>query len=62
VSGRLEDRGRRRRNGARGTGARWAAGAVLAVVILAVGIALGRALQDNPRPGLTVTTTKTVVP
>jgi len=59
VSSRLDDRGRRRR---RRNGARWAAGAALALVILAVGIALGRALQDNPRPGLTVTTTKTVVP
>jgi hypothetical protein len=59
VSTRLADRGRRRR---RQNAARWGAGIALALVILAVGIALGRALEDNPRPGLTVTTTKTVVP
>jgi hypothetical protein len=33
-----------------------------ALVIFAVGIALGRALEDNPTPNLTVTTTKTLIP
>jgi hypothetical protein len=32
------------------------------LVLLAVGIAIGEALHDNPQPGLTVTTTKTIVP
>jgi hypothetical protein len=30
--------------------------------VLAVGVALGMALHDNPSPNLTVTTTKTFVP
>jgi hypothetical protein len=41
---------------------RWVAGLVLAFVIFAVGIALGAALNDNPKPNLTVTTTKTLIP
>jgi hypothetical protein len=35
---------------------------VAAVVLFAVGIALGEALKDNPKPNLIVTTTKTIVP
>jgi hypothetical protein len=35
---------------------------VAAVLLFAVGIALGEALKDNPKPNLTVTTTKTIVP
>jgi hypothetical protein len=35
---------------------------VLAFAIFAAGIALGAALNDNPKPGLTVTTTKTLIP
>ena len=33
-----------------------------ALAIFAVGVALGRALQDNPTPNLMITTTKTVIP
>ena len=33
-----------------------------AVVLFGLGIALGEALRDNPKPNLTVTTTKTIVP
>jgi len=40
----------------------WLVGIALAIVLFAVGVALGRALQDNPKPNLTVTTTKTIVP
>ena len=40
----------------------WVAGLVTAVVLLVVGIAVGMSLRDNPRPDLTVTTTKTVNP
>jgi hypothetical protein len=41
---------------------RWLAGLVLAFAIFAAGIALGAALNDNPKPDLTVTTTKTLIP
>lgn len=33
-----------------------------ALILFVVGIALGEALQDNPKPNLTVTTTKTLLP
>jgi len=33
-----------------------------ALILFAVGIAFGEALQDNPKPDLTVTTTKTLLP
>jgi uncharacterized protein involved in exopolysaccharide biosynthesis len=35
---------------------------VAAALLFAVGVALGAALRDNPKPNLTVTTTKTIVP
>ena len=35
---------------------------VVAVLLFALGIALGEALKDNPKPNLTVTSTKTIVP
>ncbi|HEY8317059.1 MAG TPA: hypothetical protein VIG35_09355 [Gaiellaceae bacterium] len=41
---------------------RWLAGIAAAVVLFAAGIALGEALRDNPKPNLTVTSTKTIVP
>ena len=40
----------------------WLAALVAVVLLLSVGIALGMALQDNPTPDLTVTTTKTQLP
>jgi hypothetical protein len=33
-----------------------------AVLLFAVGVAVGEALHDNPKPGITVTTTKTLLP
>jgi hypothetical protein len=33
-----------------------------ALVLFGLGIALGEALRDNPKPNLTVTTTKTIIP
>lgn len=55
----MSARPRRRRR----TSPRYVLLAVAAAVILfAVGIALGEALQDNPKPNLTVTTTKTLLP
>jgi len=41
---------------------RWLAGLLAAAAIFAAGIALGQALHDNPKPNLTVTSTKTIVP
>jgi drug/metabolite transporter (DMT)-like permease len=35
---------------------------VAAAIVFAVGVALGKSLEDNPQPNLTVTTTKTIVP
>ncbi|HET7146803.1 MAG TPA: hypothetical protein VFI10_06330 [Gaiellaceae bacterium] len=35
---------------------------VAAAAVFAAGIALGMALQDNPQPNLTVTSTKTLIP
>jgi hypothetical protein len=58
VSAAEERRHRRRRRSA----VRVLAAVAAALVIFAVGIALGRALEDNPRPNLTVTTTKTLIP
>ena len=42
--------------------ARLLAAAAAALLLLAIGIALGEALQDNPKPDLTVTHTKTLRP
>jgi hypothetical protein len=49
---------RRRRRAPVGLLAALAAG----LILLGIGIAIGEALHDNPQPGLTVTTTKTIVP
>jgi ABC-type transporter Mla subunit MlaD len=54
----MERRARRRR----GTPFRVVVGLLAALVIFAVGIAVGQALHDNPTPNLTVTSTKTLVP
>jgi hypothetical protein len=35
---------------------------VAAALLFAVGIALGEALKDNPKPNFMVTTTETIVP
>ena len=52
----------RRRGRRRSTPLRWLVAVVVAVLLFAVGIALGEALKDNPKPNLIVTTTKTIVP
>jgi hypothetical protein len=52
----------RRRTKRRSGPPRRLAAAVAAALLFAVGIALGEALKDNPKPNLTVTTTKTIVP
>jgi hypothetical protein len=52
----------RRRPTRRTTRNRWLAAIAAAIVLFAAGIALGEALRDNPKPNLTVTSTKTIVP
>jgi len=52
----------RRRTKRRSGPPRWLVTVVAAALLFAVGIALGQALKDNPKPNLTVTTTKTIVP
>jgi type VI protein secretion system component VasF len=54
------ERTRRRPRGARPPV--WLVALVAAAVVFVAGIALGMALHDNPKPDLTVTTTKTIVP
>jgi hypothetical protein len=36
--------------------------AVVVLVVFAVGVAVGEALHDNPKPGITVTTVRTLRP
>jgi hypothetical protein len=57
-----ERSGRRRRRPGRGPAVRWLAGLILVAVVFAVGVALGEALHDNPKPGITVTSVSTVRP
>ena len=52
-------RARRRRRGIRW---RWVGGVALLVVVFAVGVALGEALHDNPKPGGEKTTQRTLRP
>jgi hypothetical protein len=53
---RTERRRRRRREELQ----RWVIRVVLAALVFALGIALGQALQDNPKPGETVTLERTL--
>jgi hypothetical protein len=39
---------------------RWLLGIVLVAAVFAVGVAVGEALHDNPTPGITVTTVRTL--
>lgn len=41
---------------------RWLLGIVLVAVVFAAGVAVGQALHDNPKPGVTVTTVRTIHP
>jgi ABC-type transporter Mla subunit MlaD len=58
VIDRMERRSRKRRR----SPIRLGVGLLAAVAIFAVGVAVGQALHDNPKPNLTVTSTKTLVP
>jgi hypothetical protein len=40
----------------------WLLALLAAALVFAVGVAVGKALEDNPKPNLTVTTTKTIIP
>lgn len=52
----------RRRRKRRAVPVRFLIALVVAVLLFGLGIALGEALRDNPKPNLTVTSTKTIVP
>jgi hypothetical protein len=56
------DRAERRSRRRRGSPIRLIVGVLAAAAIFAVGVAVGQALHDNPKPNLTVTSTKTLVP
>ena len=52
----------RRRRKRRAVPGRFIVALTAAVLLFALGIAIGEALKDNPKPNLTVTSTKTIVP
>jgi hypothetical protein len=56
---RVERRSRRRR---RTTAVRWLLVAAAVLIVFGVGVAVGMALHDNPRPGITTTSVKTIHP
>jgi hypothetical protein len=41
---------------------RWALAILVAAIVFVVGIAVGEAIHDNPKPGITLTTTRTIHP
>ncbi|HEY2073361.1 MAG TPA: hypothetical protein VGG88_07290 [Gaiellaceae bacterium] len=41
---------------------RWALVVFAATVVFAVGIAVGEAIHDNPKPGITLTSERTIHP
>jgi hypothetical protein len=53
---------RRAQRQRRGIPRRWIGAAALLVVVFAVGLALGEALHDNPKPGGEKTTQRTLKP
>ena len=42
--------------------ARWLLGALAAAIIFGAGVAVGEALHDNPQPGITQTSVRTLHP
>jgi hypothetical protein len=54
------ERHERRRRRRREELGRWAVRVALALLVFGLGIALGQALQDNPKPGETVTLERTL--
>jgi hypothetical protein len=54
------ERNERRRQRRRREVFRWSVRVLLAVLIFSLGVALGQAIEDNPRPGGTVTLDRTL--
>jgi hypothetical protein len=54
------ERNERRRLQRRREVTRWSIRVLVVVLIFALGVALGQAIQDNPRPGSTVTFDRTI--
>jgi hypothetical protein len=54
------ERNERRRLQRRREMTRWSIRVLVVVLIFALGVALGQAIQDNPRPGSTVTLDRTL--
>jgi hypothetical protein len=54
--------GRNRRKRRRPSILGWVVGALLAIVVFAVGIAVGQALEDRPQPAEPVTSVATIQP
>lgn len=54
------ERNERRRQRRRREVIRWSVRVLLAVLIFSLGVALGQAIEDNPRPGGTVTLDRTL--
>ncbi len=57
---RVERRPPRRRR--RGRAVRWLLAAAAVLIVFGVGVAVGMALHDNPQPGITSTSVKTLHP
>lgn len=54
------ERNERRRLRRRQETIRWSIRVLLVVLVFSLGVALGQAIQDNPRPGRTVTSERTL--
>jgi hypothetical protein len=54
------ERDQRRRLRRRQETIRWGIRVLLVALVFALGVALGQAIQDNPRPGRTVTSERTL--
>jgi hypothetical protein len=54
------ERNERRRLRRRQETIRWSIRVLLVVLVFSLGVALGQALQDNPKPGRTVTSERTL--
>ena len=54
------ERNERRRLRRRQETIRWSIRVLLIVLVFCLGVALGQAIQDNPRPGRTVTSDRTL--
>jgi len=54
------ERDQRRRLRRRQEAIRWSIRVLLVVLVFSLGVALGQAIQDNPRPGRTVTSERTL--